>query len=200
MSTSFFQVFVDAELYKSKQAVHTKLEEAEIPPNQETEIINGIYRCGLRHTDRATDSVCVILIETRSDSAKERGGSSRCNILQIKHWLTNESSNRHPRVVHQTDEAGKNQSAERKTTPARGRRGKSHLGWSGSPDEGVPLVFEDADLVNDAVGDESLLYELLREAQRQASAIDGEVGGGALVEHFFITQRLGIGCREVTRS
>ena len=61
------------------------------------------------------------------------------------------------------------------------------------PDKCISLVLEDPDLLDCSEACECLLKEFLSETIGDASAVDGAVGGGALVVHFIKCERLRIG-------
>ena len=61
------------------------------------------------------------------------------------------------------------------------------------PHEGVALVLEDSDLLNVSEVGESLLQEVLAQPVGDAAAVDGAVGGAALVVDLVEGERLGIG-------
>lgn len=62
-----------------------------------------------------------------------------------------------------------------------------------SPHEGVALVLEDSDLLNVSEVGKSLLQEVLAEPVGDPAAVDGAVGGAALVVDLVEGERLGIG-------
>ena len=74
------------------------------------------------------------------------------------------------------------------------------------PDKGVSLILEDPDLLNGPEACEGLLQQVLAQPVGDAAAVDGAVGGAALVVDLVEGEWLGVGCkkgndqREQTRS
>ena len=66
-----------------------------------------------------------------------------------------------------------------------------------SPDECVPLVLEDPDLLDGPEVCEGLLEELLGEARDDAAAVHRAVGRRGLVVHLVERQGLRVGCKEM---
>ena len=61
------------------------------------------------------------------------------------------------------------------------------------PDKGVSLILEDPDLLNGPEACEGLLQQVLAQPVGDTAAVDGAVGGAALVVHLVEGERLGVG-------
>ena len=63
------------------------------------------------------------------------------------------------------------------------------------PDKGVSLILEDPDLLNGPEACEGLLQQVLAQPVGDAAAVDGAVGGAALVVDLVEGEWLGVGCK-----